>query len=253
MSKATHLLLPVVLFLGTLSLTSCGGGGANGNQPAAPTITSVTVSCAPASLTTGQTSQCSAAVSGTGSYSTSVTWSVSPASAGAISSSGIFTSADAGTATITATSAEDSTKSGKTTITVTLAAPSNLVYPQTTIAASVGHAITPDTPTVTGVVTSYTVSPALPQGLHLNASTGSISGTPTAAAAQAAYTITAANTAGSTTATIQISVVLTAPSNLVYPQTTIAASVGHAITPDTPTVTGVVTSYTVSPALPQGL
>ncbi|MFP5206718.1 MAG: putative Ig domain-containing protein, partial [Acidobacteriota bacterium] len=127
------------------------------------------------------------------------------------------------------------------------------VYPQTTIAASVGHAITPDTPTVTGVVTSYTVSPALPQGLYLNASSGSISGTPAVAAAQAAYTITAANAAGSTTATIQISVVLAPPSNLVYPQTTIAAYVDEKITPDVPTVTGVVTSYTVSPALPQGL
>jgi uncharacterized protein (TIGR03118 family) len=52
---------------------------------------------------------------------------------------------------------------------------------------------------VTGTVTGYTVSPALPAGLALNATSGVISGTPTATAAQATYTITASNSAGSTT------------------------------------------------------
>jgi len=54
-------------------------------------------------------------------------------------------------------------------------------------------------PTVTGTVTGYTVSPALPAGLALSATTGVISGTPTATAAQATYTVTASNSAGSTT------------------------------------------------------
>jgi Putative Ig domain len=192
-------------------------------------------------------------VSGTGNYSRSVTWSVSPTSIGAVSGSGVFTSASVGTATITATSAQDSTKSANATVTVTLPAPSNLVYPQTTILAFVGQAITPDTPTVTGTVSSYSVSPALPAGLSLNTTNGAISGTPTAAMAQAAYTVTATNGSGSTTATLQITVTPPAPSNLVYPQTTISAIVGQAITPDTPTVTGMVSSYSVSPALPAGL
>jgi hypothetical protein len=86
------------------------------------------------------------------------------------------------------------------------AAPSNLVYPQTTITASVGQPITPDTPTVTGTVTSYAVSPALPAGLSLNTSTGTISGTPTTVAAQASYTVTAANSGGSTTSSVTIAV-----------------------------------------------
>ena len=133
------------------------------------------------------------------------------------------------------------------------AAPSDLVYPETTITVIVGQAITPDIPTVTGIVTSYSVSPALPAGLIL-ISTGTITGTPTAVTAQANYTVTAENATGSTTATLQIAVgPVPAPSNLVYPQTGIAAIVGQAITPDTPTVTGTVTSYSVSPALPAGL
>jgi Putative Ig domain len=133
--------------------------------------------------------------------------------------------------------------------------PSNLVYPQTAIAATVGVAITPDVPTVTGSVTSFSVSPALPAGLSLDGSTGTISGTPTAATGQASYVITAANSAGSTSATIQITVMtaVTPPSNLVYPQTTITATIGVAITPDVPTFTGMVTSFSVSPALPAGL
>lgn len=133
--------------------------------------------------------------------------------------------------------------------------PAKVVYPQTTITAAVGQAITADTPTVTGTVTSYAVSPALPAGLSLNTSTGAISGTPTAVAAQATYTITASNSAGSTSATIQVTVssAVVPPSHLVYPQTTITATVGQAIISNIPGVTGTVTSYAVSPALPAGL
>ena len=152
----------ILLLSGVFPVTSCGGGGgASGSQPVTPTVSSVAASCTPTSVPTGQTSQCSAVVSGTGSYSTSVTWSVSPTSIGTVSSSGVFKPASVGTATITATSTQDSTKSGNATVTVTLAAPSNLVYPQTTISASVGQAIAPDTPTVTGTVSSYSASPAL--------------------------------------------------------------------------------------------
>ncbi len=105
--------------VGLLLLAGCGSGGAGGgNSTPTAAITSVAVSCTPASLQTGQTSQCSATVTGTGSYSSAVTWSVSPSSMGSISSAGIFTSSATGTATITATSAQDSTKSGSSTVTV---------------------------------------------------------------------------------------------------------------------------------------
>ncbi|WP_263415780.1 Ig domain-containing protein [Terriglobus albidus] len=136
---------------------------------------------------------------------------------------------------------------------VALPAPSNLIYPQTTISASVGQAITPAIPTVSGTVSSYSVSPALPAGLSLSTTTGVISGTPTSVVAQTTYTVTATNAAGSTTASLTIAVTPAAPSKLVYPRTTIQASVGQAIMPDIPTVSGTVSSYSVSPALPAGL
>ena len=134
-------------------------------------------------------------------------------------------------------------------------APSGLSYSQASIAAVVNQAISPDAPTVTGTVDSYAVSPTLPPGLTLDSSTGMISGTPTAAAAQVSYTVTGSNAAGATTAKVQIAVAaqVIAPFGLAYPQATISATVGQAIASDTPTVTGTVTSYAVSPALPAGL
>jgi hypothetical protein len=77
-------------------------------------------------------------------------------------------------------------------------APSGLSYTSPTI-VSQGVAMTALSPTVTGTVTSYSVSPALPAGISLNTTSGQISGIPTATAPQATYKITAANSAGSTT------------------------------------------------------
>jgi hypothetical protein len=142
---------------------------------------------------------------------------------------------------------------GHTDTTPPPTAPSNLAYPQPTISATLGQAIATDTPTVSGAVTSYSISPALPAGLSLSTSTGAISGTPTAASAQASYTVTAQNSGGSTTASLQITVSVAAPSNLVYPTGDIVATVGLAIAPDTPTFTGTVSSFSISPALPASL
>jgi Putative Ig domain len=77
-------------------------------------------------------------------------------------------------------------------------APSALSY-TSPVTATQGTTITSLTPTITGTVTSYSVSPALPAGLSLSATSGAVSGTPTAIAAQATYTITATNATGSTT------------------------------------------------------
>jgi len=57
---------------------------------------------------------------------------------------------------------------------------------------------------VTGTVDSYSISPALPAGLLLNTGTGVISGTPSAAAASAIYTVTATNAGGSTSTALTI-------------------------------------------------
>jgi hypothetical protein len=132
--------------------------------------------------------------------------------------------------------------------------PSDLQYPVAPTFV-VGTAITALTPTVVGEVASYSVSPALPAGLSLSATSGVISGTPTSAVAKTSYTVEATNAGGSTTATVSIVVTNTptsAPYDLKYP-TPPTFVVNTAITPLTPTVVGTVTSYSVSPALPAGL
>src|ERR1700719_798292 len=85
------------------------------------------------------------------------------------------------------------------------AAPSALSYtsPASGIA---GVAITSMSPAVTGTVTGYSISPALPAGLSFNTTSGVISGTPAAPAAQATYTITASNAGGSTTFALALTV-----------------------------------------------
>jgi len=112
----------------------CGGGG-GGTVTQVPTITGVSVSVAAASITSGKTDQATATVSGTGNYSSAVTWSVSPSSIGSIDSSGLFTAGASatGTATITATSTEDTTKSGTATVKVTAPAVTVSVSPTTVI------------------------------------------------------------------------------------------------------------------------
>jgi hypothetical protein len=133
--------------------------------------------------------------------------------------------------------------------------PSNLSYPSSSLSLTVGTKMTNLTPTVTGTVTSYSVSPAFPSGITLNTSSGLISGTPTATSSSTSYTITATNSAGSTNfgITIVVNAALTPPSNLSYSSSSLSLTVGIAMTNLTPSVTGTVTSYSVSPALPSGI
>jgi PQQ-like domain/Putative Ig domain len=83
--------------------------------------------------------------------------------------------------------------------------PSGLTYstPQTYY---VGTAVQALTPTVSGSVTNYSVSPPLPAGLSLNSSSGLISGTPTAWSAATVHTVTASNAGGQTTFGMSITV-----------------------------------------------
>ena len=115
----TYLRYAVLEFAILLTVTACGGGGGAGSsQPpeVSPSISSVSVACIPSAIATQATSQCKAAVQGTGSYSSAVAWS---AGAGAINPSGLFTApASAGTVTVTATSTQDTTKSGTAYLTV---------------------------------------------------------------------------------------------------------------------------------------
>ncbi|WP_165917301.1 beta strand repeat-containing protein, partial [Flaviaesturariibacter aridisoli] len=62
------------------------------------------------------------------------------------------------------------------------------------------------TPTVSGNVSTYSISPTLPSGLSFNTNTGAITGSPTASSAATTYTVTATNASGSTNTTLSIQV-----------------------------------------------
>src|ERR1035438_3200220 len=82
-----------LLFLGALFVTGCTGGTfATTSQTQSSTITSVSISCVPASVQPGQTSQCSSTVVGTGAFSAGVTWS---ALSGTITNAGLYTAPSA--------------------------------------------------------------------------------------------------------------------------------------------------------------
>ena len=83
------------------------------------------------------------------------------------------------------------------------AAPANLAY-GTEIAGQVGVPMPALTPTCDHSPTFFSVEPALPAGLSLDSATGTISGTPAAVSASALYAVTAANSWGSTTASVRI-------------------------------------------------
>jgi len=111
-----------LLILGALCLAGCTGGSFTSTTQS-KSITSVSVSCVPTSLQTGRTSQCSVTVTGSGSYSSAVSWS---AVSGTITSSGLYTAPSSapvsGSDTIKATSTQDSTKAGTAAVVVTTTA-----------------------------------------------------------------------------------------------------------------------------------
>ncbi|MEI7703517.1 MAG: putative Ig domain-containing protein [Deltaproteobacteria bacterium] len=191
-------------------------------------------------------------------------YSVSPALPAGLSlngTTGVLSGTPTVEATLAAYTVTGSNASGSTTVALTLTvtnlAPANLTYATNPATYTVGTAITPNSPSSTGgAITAYSVSPTLPAGLVLNATTGILSGTPTAATALAVYTVTGTNAAGSTTValTLTVSSAPQPPANLTYATNPATYTVGTAITPNSPSSTGgAITAYSVSPTLPAGL
>ena len=132
--------------------------------------------------------------------------------------------------------------------------PAGLTYTLPTTIYCEGTAITDNTPSSGGgAVTSFSVSPALPTGLDLNLSTGIISGTPVTASAATDYVVSATNSCGSSTQTLNITVT-SPPLSVAYGTNPAIYCQGTAITLNLPGFTGgAPTNYSVSPALPTGL
>lgn len=162
----------------------------------------------------------------------------------------------AATYTVTVTDANSATASNTFSLTVNSAVTATQAVPSTTLTAN--HAAPPFTPVTaaggTGTL-SYGVSPALPAGLTLSTSTGQVTGTPTTAAINTTYTVTATDVNGaaaSNTFLLLVNGAVTATQAV--PSTTLTAN--HAATPFTPVTGGGGTgtlAYSVSPTLPAGL
>ena len=174
-----------------------------------------------------------------------VSYSVSPAlpsglslntATGAITGTPTAITASA-TYSITAINGLGST-SASISITVNDIAPSALTYIGSPFTYTKGTAITTiAAPTnAGGTPTSYSVSPSLPAGLSLNTATGAITGTPSALATSASYTITATNTGGS--ASTSILIVIKDISTISATGTTIYIYSGFAQGPASAIVTG---------------
>ena len=200
-----RLAFSVMLLLGVLSQISCGGGSAGSSTPTAPSGLSY---ASPQTYVVG-TAIAVLSPTVTGSVNSYAVAPALPAGLALNTTSGQITGTPTATAVsssyvITATSAGGNTNFSLT-ISVNPAAPRALSYPSPQMYPT-GRAITTLNPTVTGLVAGYTVAPALPAGLSINATSGRISGTPTAAAAQAIYTVTAQNAGGNTTFGLLIAV-----------------------------------------------
>ena len=131
--------------------------------------------------------------------------------------------------------------------------PENLSYVDDPVTYVLNVPITPNTPSVTGIISRYSVNPALPQGLLLDSLSGVISGAPVGTQSFSTdYTVTASNVAGSAMGTITITIV-GVPKNLSYADNVATYGVGIPIQPpNTPGINGIVVQYSIQPPLPSG-
>ncbi|WP_243316245.1 putative Ig domain-containing protein [Geothrix paludis] len=148
--------------------------------------------------------------------------------------------------TLTVTSGDGQKTTATISVTV-LTVPSGLVYANEDATYYVDLQIPSNGPTaiVGSAPITYSVDPALPAGLVLDANTGIITGTPQVSTPQAAYTVKAANTVGSTTRPLKITVAAT-PLTFGINPTAIYLGSSAILSWDASSVPGVFSAVTIS-------
>ncbi|MGB0378173.1 MAG: RCC1 domain-containing protein, partial [Poseidonia sp.] len=132
----------------------------------------------------------------------------------------------------------------------------SLSYSPENMTLTKGTAMTPNLPSVSGgAITSWEISPTLPNGLTWGTSDGKISGTPTVLQTTAtAYTVWANNSGGSASVQVNITINDAVPNALGYTPENMTLEKGTTMTTNTPSVSGgAVTSWDIDPSLPSGL
>lgn len=235
MKKGIYALLAVLVVLAMATVgckTDDDTGGTSGEGTA--TVTSVTVSPAPATVAKGGTRTFTATVAGENNPAQTVTWEVTGGGTGtSISTAGVLTIASGETATtltVKATSTVDRTKSGTAAVTVSSATVTAVtVAPKTATVSKGGQATF--TATVTGTGSPPTTVDWTVTG-GIAGTTISSAGVLSVAAAETAATLTvkAASTLDSSksdTATVTVSnVVATVTTVTVAPKTASVAKGG---------------------------
>jgi sugar lactone lactonase YvrE len=152
------------------------------------------------------------------------------------------------TYTLTVTSGDGKKATAAVTVSV-LAVPSSLTYTNEDATYYAGVKIADNTvATVSGTTPmTYTINKALPNGLQLSAATGAITGTPSAQTPQDTYTVTAANSVGSTTRNIKITIADT-PLTFTLNPTSIAPGASAILSWNADLVAGVFNHVSISAA-----
>ena len=208
---STNMIRIMAFLLMTGLLAACGGGGGGGGTSPPPVSPSLSYPSGTQLFVVGTpTTVVTPTITGTLSNFTASP--KLPAGLG-LDAQGVIRGSPLAAAAAASYAISASTSSGGTiSATVSIAVndipPSNISYgASTTLAFSAQIASKTIGATSTGgVVVSWSINPALPAGLNFSTTDGSISGTPSAPSATATYVVTAQNTGGQSTTSLQITV-----------------------------------------------
>ncbi len=246
-----------ILLISLLALAGCNNGGSSGGRgPAAPTALSYPI---PAPLLQGLPM---APLIPTTAGGAATLFEVSPALPIGLTmnpTTGAISGTPNQVTPLASYRVRASNSAGSVEFVVELVvapqAPCGLAYSISSATYLVGLPITRNLPsTGCGLADDFSVAPPLPAGLALDPVTGEISGTPTAIAASASFTVTASNITGSDTIALTITILPQAPCGLSYSDPAPVYAEGLPITPNAPSLgCGPADSFSISPTLPAGL